>query len=252
MYQVARIGVTPLAFIFSCILSRENHSASTLSSALSATLFLLFASLRANVRVTQESIIAGVFSSFFTALYPILLLRTYRALVAALVPQGDILTGHNPADQTTPSSSSSSSNREETRAYYRVLHYTSLLSIALLTPLVLVSGGIGKILHDLPFLDLPFFWFMIWCGTLGSFAVFTSTLLLVKATSPLTATFVNVPRSAAQLMFVSVFKMPGHSWTGVVLCWVGSVWFLVSRREEGRVRARARMEWGGGGGFGGD
>ncbi|KAF1956870.1 hypothetical protein CC80DRAFT_491743 [Byssothecium circinans] len=235
VFQVARIGITPLAFIFSCILSKENHSGSTLSSALSATLFLLFASLRSNQRVTEDSIVAGVFSSFFTALYPILLLRTYRVLVSNLAPQGDILTGY-------PSSTDDTSNREETRAYYRILHYTSLLSIILLTPLVLISGGVGKILHDLPFLDLPFFWFMIWCGTLGSFAVFTSTLLLVKATSPLTATFVAVPRSACQLVFLNLFKMPAHSWTGVVLCWISSVWFLVARRDEGRTLDRLRLE----------
>ncbi|CAI6319041.1 unnamed protein product [Periconia digitata] len=238
VYQVARIGVTPLAFIFSCILSKENPTGSTLSSALSATLFLLFASLSANVRVTQDSIVAGVFSSFFVALYPILLLRTYRTLVADLIPQGDSLVTGFPStadDSTSP-------NREETRAYYRILHYTSLLSIILLTPLVLVSGGVGRILHNLPFLDLPWFWFMVWCGTMGSFAVFTSTLLLVKATSPLTTTFVAVPRTACQLMFVNVFKLPGHSWTGVVLCWLSSIWFLVSRREEGRTLDRLRLE----------
>ncbi|KAF2642620.1 hypothetical protein P280DRAFT_467946 [Massarina eburnea CBS 473.64] len=235
VFQLARIGVTPAAFIFSCILSKENHSGSTLSSALSATLFLLFASLKANQRVTEESIVAGVFSSFFTALYPILLLRTYRALVSSLAPQGDFLTGY-------PSSTDDTSNREETRAYYRVLHYTSLLTIILLTPLVLISGGVGKILHDLPFLDLPFFWFMIWCGTLGSFSVFTSTLLLVKATSPLTATFVAVPRSACQLVFLNMFKLSAHSWTGVVLCWISSLWFLVARRDEGRTLDRLRLE----------
>ncbi|KAF2690014.1 hypothetical protein K458DRAFT_383145 [Lentithecium fluviatile CBS 122367] len=236
VYQLARIGVTPLALIFSCILQKENHSGSTLSSAVIATLFLFFSSLRSHVRVTEESIVAGVFSSFFVALYPILLLRTYRTIVSGLVPQGDILTGY-------PSSTEdSASNREETRAYYRVLHYTSLLSLILLTPIVLVSGGVGKIVHNIPFLDVPFFWFMIWMGALGSFAVFVSTLLLVKATSPLTATFVAVPRSAFQLVMLSMFKMPAHSWVGVILCWLSSLWFLVARRDEGRNLDRLRLE----------
>jgi hypothetical protein len=117
-----------------------------------------------------------------------------------------------------------------------------MLSILILTPLVFFSGGVGKILHDLPFLDLPFFWFMIWCGTMGSFAVFTSTLLLVKATSPLTATFVAVPRSACQLVLVGKFNLPAHGWTGVVLCWISSLWFLVARRNEGRTLDRLRLE----------
>ncbi|KAF2468482.1 uncharacterized protein BDR25DRAFT_344220 [Lindgomyces ingoldianus] len=236
VYQLARIGVTPMALIFSCILQKENHSSSTLSSALIATLNLLFATIRFNVRVTWESIVAGVFSSFFVALYPILLLRTYRTLVAGLIPQGDVLTGY-------PSTADDSlSNREETRAYYRTLHYTSLLSLIILTPIVLISGDVGNIFRNIPFLDVPFFWLMIWCGAIGSFSVFASTLLLIKATSPLTTTFIAVPRGAFQLVMLSLFKMPAHSWIGVVLCWVSSLWFLVARRDEGRNLDRLRLE----------
>jgi hypothetical protein len=237
VYQLARIGITPTALLFSCILQKESHSNSVLSSALVATLNLLFATIRTNLRVTWESIVAGVFSSLFVALFPILLLRTYRTLVAGLIPQGDVLTGY-------PSSTDGGEggNREETRAYYRTLHYLSLVSLIILTPIVLLSGDVGNIWHNIPFLDVPFFWFMIWMGALGSFAVFVSTLLLVKATSPLTATFIAVPRTAFQLVMLSVFKMPANSWVGVVLCWVGSLWYLVAMRDEGRGLARLRLE----------
>lgn len=234
VYQLARVGVTPFAVIISCILQKENHSPSTLSSALIATLNLLFATISTNVRVTWESIVAGVFSSLFVALFPIMLLRTYRTLVAGLVPQGDVLTGY-------PSNTDDSlSNREETRAYYRTLHYTSLLSLMILTPIVFLSGDISSIFRNIPFLDVPFFWFMIWCGAIGSWSVFVSILLLVKATSPLTATFIAVPRAAFQLAMLT--KMPVHSWIGVVLCWVSSLWFLVARRDEGRTLDRLRLE----------
>lgn len=212
------------------MLQKDSISAPVLSSALIATLNLLFATLRSNVRVTWESIVAGVFSSVFAALYPILLLRTYRTLLAALAPQSDVLTGYP--------TRSEDDNRDETRAYYRTLHYTSLLSIALLTPIVLLSGEPRNIAHNIPFLDVPFFWLMIWCGAIGSWAVFSSTLVLVKATSPLTATFVNVPRSGVQLMLLSMFKMPAHSWVGVSLCWASSVWYAVSMRRESRKRVR--------------
>lgn len=235
MYQLIRIGVMPLAFIFSCILQKESHSASALSAALIATLNLLFATIRTDIRVTWEAVVAGVFSSFFVALYPIVLLRTYRALVSGLIPQGDVLTGY-------PSSSDDlTSNREETRAYYRTLHYTSLLSIMILTPIFLLSGDISSVWH-LPFLDVTFFWFMIWCGALGSFAVFSSMLLLVKSTSPLTATFVSIPRTAFQLGMINLFKIPTHSWIGVILCWISSLWFLIARRDEGRTLDRLRLE----------
>ncbi|CAO2655572.1 Nn.00g043750.m01.CDS01 [Neocucurbitaria sp. VM-36] len=235
IYQLARIGVTPLAIIFSCILQKENLSGSSLSAALIATLNLSFASYRSSVRVTWESVVAGVFSSLFVALYPILLLRTYRTLVAGLVPQGDVLTGY-------PSSAEEPGNREETRAYYRTLHYTSLLSLMLLTPIVLISGQFKHIYHNIPFLDVPFFWAMMLFGGMGSWAVFSGTLLLVKATSPLTTTFITIPRSAFQLAMISLFKIPAQSWVGVILCWISSVWFLVVRRDEGRSRNRLRLE----------
>lgn len=234
-YQLARIGITPLAIIFACILQKENLNGSTLSSALIATLNLLFASYRSHVRVTWESVVAGVFSSLFVAFYPILLQHTYRVLVAGLVPQGDLVTGY-------PSSAEETGNREETRAFYRTLHYTSLLTLVLLTPIVLISGQVPQVYRNIPFLDIPFFWAMMLFGGMGSWAVFAGTLLLVKATSPLTATFVAVPRSAFQLVAINVFKLPAQSWVGVILCWISSLWFLVTRRDEGRSRNRLRLE----------
>ncbi len=234
-YQLARIGITPLAIIFSCILQGENLSGSTLSSALIATLNLFFASYRSGIRVTWESIVAGVFSSLFAALYPILLLRTYRTIVAGLVPQSDVHTAW-------PTSDEESSNREETRAFFRTLHYTSLLSLMLLTPIVLISGELGHIYRNIPFLDVPFFWAMNLFGGMGSWAVFASTLLLVKATSPLSTTFVAVPRSAFQIGVISLFRISAQTWVGIILCWLSSLWFVVARRNEGRSQNRLRLE----------
>ena len=198
---------------------------------------MFLACIRPGVRVTWEAIVAGIFSSFFVALYPILLLRTYRTLLADLVPQGDILTGF-PAS----TGEESAATKEETRAYWRTLHYTSVLSILILTPIVLISGEVGNILHNCYFLDVPFFWFLTVCGAIGCWSVFTSTLLLVKATSPLTVTFVSIPRGAFQLVMLSHFKMPTYSWVGIILCWISSVWFLRVKRDEGRILDRLRLE----------
>ncbi|EOA91686.1 hypothetical protein ACJQWK_03139 [Exserohilum turcicum] len=234
-YQLARIGITPLAIIFACVLQKENVTGSTLSAALIATLNLFFASYRSDVRVTWESVVAGVFSSIFVALYPIMLLRTYRAMVASLVPSGDVLTGY-------PSGSEEYGNREETRAFYRLLHYLSVVSLMVLTPIVIISGEVPHVYHNIPFLDVQFFWAMMLFGGLGSWAVFFGTLLLVKTTSPLSTTFVAVPRSAFQLVAISAFKSPAPTWIGVILCWISSLWFLVARRDEGRSRNRLRLE----------
>ncbi|TKA59209.1 hypothetical protein B0A49_12609, partial [Cryomyces minteri] len=115
------------------------------------------------------------------------------------------------------SGSSTNGRNEETRAYWRTLHYTSLLSLVILIPIVLVSGEPQHIRRNCYFLDVPFFWFLTLCSGIGSWAVFSTTLLLVKATSPLTATFLGLPRSAFQLVVLGHFRLPIHSWVGPVV-----------------------------------
>jgi hypothetical protein len=146
-----------------------------------------------------------------------------------------VLTGY-------PTSADDVGNREETRAFFRVLHYTSVLSILILTPIVVFFGDVPNIYHNIPFLDLPFFWAMALFGGMGSWSTFTSTLLMVKMTSPLSTTFVSVPRTAFQLAVINVFKIPAPSWVGVILCWISSVWFVVARRSEGRMKERLKLE----------
>jgi hypothetical protein len=53
---------------------------------------------------------------------------------------------------------------------------------------------------------------------------------------------VSVPRSAFQLVAITLFKSPAQTWIGVILCWISSLWFLVARRDEGRSRDRLRLE----------
>lgn len=237
MYLLARIGIVPLSLILGSYLLRASYSLTTLSSTLVATLNLLVATIRSGNRVIWESIVAGVFSSLFVALYPILLLRTYRSIVGSLSLDSDVLSAHS-----TPSNSDAPGSKEETRAGWQLLHYTSLLTIILLAPIVFLSGEVGHMARWCVFLDVPWFWFLVLCGGIGSWAVFFSTLLLVRATSPLTATFLFVPRSAFQLVILSHFKMPVYSWVGIGGCWIASLWFAVGRRREGRTLERLKME----------
>ncbi|KAF2453739.1 hypothetical protein BDY21DRAFT_354924 [Lineolata rhizophorae] len=261
-YTLSRVGIVPLALIFTAFLTRASHSTGVLSSTLIATITLALACIRTDARVTWESTVSGVFSTLFVALYPILLLRTYRQLVSDLVPQGDALnlnTPHNTlfVDGTTtfPMTSTTSSDaaavdgfasgptsREETRAYYRILHYTSLLSLVLLAPVLLLSGEVSNIRHNCYFLDVPFFWFLTVCGGLGAWAVFTSAPLLAKAAGPLALAFVGTPRAAFQLVVLGHFRLPGYAWVAVAMCWVSAAWYVLVRRDEGRVGERRRLE----------
>lgn len=141
-----------------------------------------------------------------------------------------------------PTSADDVGNREETRAFYRVLHYTSLITLIILTPIVILFGDVRNIYHNIPFLDLPFFWAMMLFGGMGSWATMTATLMMVRATSPLSTSFVAVPRTAFQLVAINVGKIPAPSWVGCILCWISSVWFLLARRKEGRMLERLKLE----------
>ncbi|KAI4850211.1 hypothetical protein E4T44_02880 [Aureobasidium sp. EXF-8845] len=216
MYMISRITVIPLTLILTAILLRQQHSIQSVSAAMIATLNLLMTSIRSGERDPWESVAAGVSSSLFVALYPILLLRGYRQLVSDLVPQG---------------------TKEETRAYWRALHYTSSLTIAMLIPFVIISGELKQINRNCYFLDVPWFWFLMSCASLGGFGIFCSFLLLVKATSPLSANFVSLPRSVFQITVLSKFKMPAHSWVGAGLCILSCMWYCLARARDGRGRS---------------
>jgi len=206
----------------------------TLSAALIATLNLLFASISPKSRVSWEPIVAGVFSSLFSAAYPILLQRTHRALTAQLLPSGG-------SALDDPFATDDSGKRSETtsRAYYQTLHYTSLLSLVFLFPILLLSRELPTIFHHCPFLDVPWFWFLIFISSLFSFGVFVSTLLFVNVTSPLTVNFTVIPRSAFQLAVIVRRGLGVGNWVGVALCWLCSVWYLATRRLEGREKGKA-------------
>ncbi|THW13184.1 hypothetical protein D6D25_07334 [Aureobasidium pullulans] len=220
MYMISRIAVIPLTLILTAVLLRQQHSIQTMSSAMIATLNLLMTSIRPGERDPWESVVAGVFSSAFVALYPVLLLRCYRQLVSDLVPQGDLLSTSDRRTATV-----NTGTKEETRAYWRVLHYTSSLTIAMLVPFVLFSGELKQIHRNCYFLDVPWFWFLMSCAALGGFA-----------TSPLSANFVSLPRSVFQIVVLSKFKMPAHSWVGAGLCMLSCAWYCLARLREGRGR----------------
>ncbi|CZS96927.1 hypothetical protein WAI453_010244 [Rhynchosporium graminicola] len=234
IYILARIAIVPLSLIFTYFLSQTPHSVSTISAALTATLTLLIATIRPNVRVTWDAIVCGILSSVFVALYPVQLQRTYKTLVAQLIPQGDLLG-------TFPASSSStdySGSKEESRAYWLLLHHLSLLSILIFLPIVILSGEPVLIWRNCYFLDVFFHWLMIICGGIGSWAVFWSTIALTRATSPLTSTFLFLPRAAFLLPIMASFRMPAYSWIGIGMCWVSCGWFLLGRGRRGVGRLR--------------
>lgn len=218
MFVLARIGIVPLTALADSLLKGTRHSIPLLSATLSATLNLLVASCRAHIRVTWDSILAGVISSFCAALFPVLCFSTYQNLSAP-----------SPERARDPTSA---------RTTYTLLHHVSLLAILLSLPLVLLSGELPNIARNCYFLDRPWHWFMMLCGSLGTFCVFTGTVLLVLATSPLTTNFLTIPSYAFLIPVLAKFRMPMYSWVGIALAFASSGWFVwVRRRESRKVRA---------------
>jgi hypothetical protein len=228
LYTLSRIGTVPMTLILTSVLSRTNHSILTLSSSLVLVFNLLVASIRSSERVIWESIVAGVFSSLFSALYPTLLLRTHKKITGRLSSSstaGDVFTS-----ETSPAAQS----REEPRAYWTLLHHLSTTSILILTFLLLVSGEVPNIMHNCYFLDVPWFWFLTFLGGGANLAVFMSVLAFVRATSPLSSEVLKLPRQAAQMMILERFRLPVHAWVGVGVGYLGMGWYTWVRREEGR------------------
>ena len=221
----------PFVLILTAVIGRTNHSIPTLSSTLVLTFNLLIASVRSSERVIWESIVAGVFSTLFAALYPILLIRTHKKLIARQAPTSAGSSADVFTSEVTPGMGSM---REESRAYWTLLHYTSTLSLLFLLPLLLISGEIPNILHNCYFLDVPWFWFLCFLGGLASLANFATVLAFVRATSPLTSEVVKLPRQAAQMMVLERFRLPVHAWVGVGLVYAGTGWYAWVRRDEGR------------------
>ncbi|KAK4999843.1 hypothetical protein LTR66_001186 [Elasticomyces elasticus] len=246
MYMLARIAIVPLSLLFTAFISRTSHSVQTLSSTLTATLNLLMASIRPG-RVTWESILAGVSSTLFVALFPILLQRTYHGMVQDGPTQTESTATTQTSDEDDPAQLPTTTTANaiptpETRAYWTLLHTLSLLAILILTPLVLASGELPQIKRNCYFLDVPFFWVLMFSGGIGSVFVFTGSLLLVEVTSPLSVTFVSVPRSAFQLVVLSKFRLPAQSWVGVGICWASCLWYVLVRRREEQGRELREMQ----------
>ncbi|KAI9837886.1 MAG: hypothetical protein M1838_004722, partial [Thelocarpon superellum] len=229
MYLLTRIAIIPLSLVLTTALNATSHSASTISSSLIATLNLLIATTSSTFHVTPGSLALGLLSSFFTALYPIMLLQTYRSVMAAIVAQQH---AHSDADVVSPTTTDLLSSKAEWRAFWLVLRYTAMMATLLVAPLLLLSNEWNDMQRNCYVLDVKVFWTIFICSGIGGWFVFVFTLLLVRATSPLTTTFLSVPRSAFSLLVLSPSRLPLHTILGILMCWLSSLWFLLSRRTE--------------------
>ncbi|KAJ6256201.1 hypothetical protein Dda_9036 [Drechslerella dactyloides] len=216
VYQVSRILTIPFALFFATYLQSQTLPVPILSSALSIAFGLFMTSLR-HVRFAPEGFIAGIFSSFFTALYPFTLLQAYNIMLENL-NTGPSSPGGNP------------SYEDHQRAFWRLLNYINIFSLMFIIPLSLITGAWHEVYRTCYFLDAGFFWFMLGLSGLLGFVCFVFMLGMVRLTSPLDAVIANGPRAASTTALLSYFKMRVYSWVGFFMTWACAVLYFRTRR----------------------
>lgn len=191
---------------------------------------------------TWEGVVAGFFSSFFAAAEPVLLVLTYKKLLAYHSPQG---YGHpNPSimGPGTTTFQFHGDGHAQPRAHYHLLHYTTVLSALLTLPWVFISGEAGSIQRNCYILDIPWFWLMIVLGGLAAYSSFLAFWMLVRTTSPLTGNLVVQGLGVTvQAVVLGGRGMQEWGWMGAMTGWGAGVWYLLGRRRECGVSL-----WGGG------
>ncbi|KAF8465913.1 hypothetical protein BDZ91DRAFT_658655 [Kalaharituber pfeilii] len=234
IYQLSRIANLPLTVLFTYFWANQNPplSVTTLSSTLTLTFATVMVSIHPPYLFTWEGVVGGICSSFFAAGYPIALLNTYKKVLGNH-PSHD-RPEHEEEILIDPSNTVyfQGDGKSVSRAHWRLLHYTNMLSIILTLPWVFMSGEAGNMSRNCYILDIPWFWFMIFLGGLASWGTFVGGWILVKTTSPLTGNAVNGLQVTIQSVMLSGFKLPEWGWTGAITGWAAGVWYMLGRRRE--------------------
>jgi hypothetical protein len=155
-----------------------------------------------------STLAAGLFSSVFGALYPILLSQKYDQIAH----NTHYRRYHCTCLPTLSTEHKATDKHSYLIAFYSTLRYISAISVALLLLIVGLSGELGHISRNCYILDVKTFWGILIGSSFANSIVFISMLLLVTATSPLTATFLSVPYSTFQLILLSTSRVKLGCW----------------------------------------
>lgn len=232
IYTMIRIGIVPLTAIFTAVINRRWPSYSIVLIALSGALGLLVACIQKDMRASPIVVAGGILSSISAGLFPELLVNTYAIVLTGQV-KAEMRANHRPS---TDLYHTSGATPTDTRATYQLLHHLSVLSLMMLFPVVLLSGELQRIFRDSHHLGEWMHWFLLACGSLGTFAVLVTTVLLAKATSPLTVNFVGVPMCCLMVMCLAGFKLEIYAWSGVATVVISSILFCRERIKESNSR----------------
>lgn len=234
IWTMIRIGIVPLTAISTAVINRRWPSYSIVLIALFGALGLLVTCIQKDMRASPIVVASGILSSISTGLFPELLVNTYAIVLAGQI-KAEVRANHRP---TTDLYHTSGTPPTDTRATYQLLHHLSVLSLMMLFPVVLLSGEVQSIFRDSRHLGEWMHWLLLTCGSLGTFGVLVSTVLLAKATSPLTVNFFGVPTYCVMVICLAGFKLEIYAWAGVATVIISCVLFVRERIKESNLRSR--------------
>ena len=230
IYTMIRIGIVPLTAIFTVMINRTWPSYSIILIALSGALGLLITCIMPTMAASPIVVAAGILSSISAAAFPELLVNTYAIILAGQVEAdiGRITRLSTDLYHTSPITPT------DTRATYQLFHHLSILSLMMLLPIVVLSGEVQTILRDYQHLGEWWPWFLLSLSALGTFGSLVGTVLLAKATSPLTVNYMSVPLYTVIIVVLAKFMLEIYVWVGVGTVVVSSALFWRERIREGR------------------
>lgn len=226
-YVMARIGSVPAALVLARTLNGHRYSISSNFSATTATVFLGLAAYRTPNGLDLSKLLVGLLSSVLTALSLLQMLRTYQHLLSSLIVPGESLAGssHQGDASGTP---------QENRAFYRLLHYASMLRILLYLPVVIASGELPHLSRHSALLEVYVRFSTVIPAMMASTVSLVATFAVVRATSPLTAAVIEIPEATLLLCIGCGFNMAAGPWLSLAVCWLNCLCYVVARAKNSR------------------
>ncbi|KAK4517527.1 uncharacterized protein ATC70_000866 [Mucor velutinosus] len=121
---------------------------------------------------------------------------------------------------------------------WALVQYNTIMSIAIMVPLVILSGELDDIFSTVWFWDEFGFWLQMLITAMTGFAVNIAMLLLLMQTSPLTLTVASVCKTSIQALVVAVIfgnRMTLLNLSGMLITLMGSIYYSYIRSIESKL-----------------
>ncbi|KAN0035877.1 hypothetical protein ACTA71_005168 [Dictyostelium dimigraforme] len=196
-YQVARSLTICFSLVLTYVVLKSKTSYRATMACLVVFLGFLLGSA-GEVNFSWLGIIFGLLSSFFVALYSIAVKRVLPAV-----------DGNE----------------------WRLSIYNTAISIALIFPLIILSGEANTIFNE-PLLYSGSFWFYMTIAGIMGYLISISVFMQIKHTSPLTNTISGTVKACVQTILAVVFwgnPISTQNAVGILLVIGGSFWYSMQR-----------------------